>query len=254
MPTLSFAALLPRVQPSVPGCPRPLVLDTIRDAAIRICEKSLAWRHVQTTFQLLPGVHEYTFNKPASSEVHAVFGAHVDSKPLQILTLEQALALHPEWADLYSGQDPSVVFSLTPSGAVDESEYNEDLFNEGSPFVLPDAIIAAASTPRSITQVTPDKFIVLPLPDDTYSCRMFYALKPSRVATGMEEAPMRDIEDAIVHWALQQLLVMPKVAWSDRELAAYHAKQALFRATEARARANLGNARGQMVVSGPPLM
>jgi hypothetical protein len=80
---------------------------------------------------------------------------------------------------------------------------------------------------------------------------MFYALKPTRTAAGMDQIVFNDLEEVITHSALQTLLVMPGVAWSDRELASYHAKQALFSTTERRARANLGNTRGTMVASAP---
>jgi hypothetical protein len=49
-----------------------------------------------------------------------------------------------------------------------------------------------------------------------------------------------------MHGTLQHLLVLPNQAWSDRELAAYHAKQYVYQTAERRARANLGNVRGNM--------
>jgi hypothetical protein len=55
-----------------------------------------------------------------------------------------------------------------------------------------------------------------------------------------------ELEDVIMHNALQHLLVLPNTNWSDRELAAYHAKQFIFHLSERRARANLGNVRGVM--------
>jgi len=119
---------------------------------------------------------------------------------------------------------------------------------------LPDSIVADGSTPQSICQVTPDKYIILPLPDatTTYRMRMFVALKPKRTATAMDEVILDDLEDVIVHGALQQLLVLPQVNWSDRELASYHAKQYTFHLSERRARANLGNARGPLVARSQP--
>ena len=53
--------------------------------------------------------------------------------------------------------------------------------------------------------------------------------------------------------ALQQLLVLPEKSWSDRELAAYHAKQFLFKLSERRARTNLGAARASMSIQMRPL-
>jgi hypothetical protein len=229
------------------------MIQYIRDAAIRVCERTLAWRYTQPTFPLLPGVHEYIYDKPVGTEVHVLFDAMVNDRPLSKLTLEQALSQYPEWADLYSGEDPSTVWSLTPSGSFNTYEYNDGLFNEDPAFVLPEAVVAKASEPRSITQLTPDKYIVLPLPDDekTYTTRMFYALKPSRDAEGMDEMIFNELEEAILHSALQYLLVLPNVAWSDRELASYHAKQFLREMVERRARANLGNMRGTMRATAP---
>lgn len=245
----TFASLVPRVNPSVTGCPYPLILEYIRNAAIRACERTLAWRYQVPLYNLLPGVHEYAFNKPVTTDVHAIFEAVVNKRPLERLTMEKAIELYPQWADLYSGQDPSVVWSLTPpSGTFNTPEYNESLFNNNSTYVLPDSIVADGSTPQSITQVSPDKYIILPLPDasETYQVRMFLALKPKKTATGMDEVIFDDLEEIIMHGALQHLLVLPDKNWTDRELASYHAKQFVFQIAERRARANLGNARGTM--------
>jgi hypothetical protein len=162
--------------------------------------------------------------------------------------MEKAIELYPKWADLYSGQDPAVAWSLTPPNVFNSFEYNEALFNENSPYVLPPEIVADGSTPQSICQVNPDKYIILPLPDGqaTYRCRMFVALKPKRNASAMDEFIMDELEEVIMHGALQHLLVLPNQAWSDRELAAYHAKQYVYQTSERRARANLGNVRGTM--------
>jgi hypothetical protein len=56
----------------------------------------------------------------------------------------------------------------------------------------------------------------------------------------MDEAIFNDMEEAIMHGALQHLLVLPNTHWTDRELAAYHAKQYLYQISERRARANIG--------------
>lgn len=253
MATRTFASLIPRLNPSVPGCPQYTMIQYIREAAIRVCERTLAWRYTQPVFNLLPGVHEYAYNKPPQTEVHVLFDAMVNDRPLVKLTLEQALFQYPEWADLYSGEDPSILWSLTPPNQINTQQFNTQLFNNNSTFVLPDAVVAKAAEPRSITQLTPDKYIVLPLPDadKPYVTRMFYALKPLRDAEGMDATLFNDLEEAILHSALQHLLVLPNVTWSDRELAAYHAKQFIREMVERRARANLGNMRGTMRATAP---
>lgn len=245
----TFASLVPRVQASVPGCPHATIVQYIRDAAIRSCERTLYWRYQVPLFTLSPGVAEYAYDKPASTDVHVMFDVVVNNCPLERLTMERAIELYPQWADLYSGQTPSVAWSSTPSiGTLNASAYNAVPFNAQADYVLPDAIVADASTPQSITQVSPDKYIILPLPDGerTYQCRMFVALKPKRSSSGMDEVVFDELEEVIMHGALQHLLVLPGQAWSDRELAAYHAKQYAYQIAERRARANLGANRGLM--------
>ena len=251
MATAAFTTLLPKVLPNVPGCPQPLALQHIRDAAIRVCERTLAWRYVQPSFPLTPGVHEYPYSKPQDSVVHAVFAAHLNGSPLEVLTLEQAVHKYPEWADLYGGVDPLTLWGGL--GGFNDGAFNEGALNSGAGFALSAEAMEGASEPRSLTQVSHDKFVVLPLPDDarTYTLRMFYALRPTTSATGMDGTVLDELSEAIVHSTLQQLLVMPGVTWSDRELAAYHAKQALRDTTERRARANLGTARGTLRATAP---
>jgi len=249
----NFESLIPRVSPSVKGCPHYTMFQYIRDAAIRTCERTLYWRYQIPTFNLLPGVYEYAYNKPVGTDVHAVFGAVVNDRPLDLLTLEQAIAAYPQWADLYSGETPATVWSLTPSSGFNVPEFNEDLFNDGEAYTLPSEVIEGAASPQAMCQLNGDQYILLPLPDaNTYRMRMFVALKPKRSSVGMSEYTLDELEDVIVHGALQHLLTLPDTNWSDRELASYHAKQYLFHLTERRARANLGNMRGNITARFQP--
>jgi hypothetical protein len=224
------------------------MIQYIRDAAIRTCERSLAWRWMEPKYDLLPGIYEYAYNKPTNTDVHVVFDAIINDAPLQKLTLEQALYQFPYWADLYSGVDPNVVWQNSPPNLFNQQQFNVGQYNGNQGTNVPAEALAEATDPRAICQLTPDKYIILPLPDDskTYTMRIFYALKPKRSSTGMDEVIFEELEDVIVHNALQHLLVLPNTNWSDRELAAYHAKQFIFNLSERRARANLGNVRGVM--------
>lgn len=250
----TFASLVPRVQASVPGCPNATIVQYIRDTAIRTCERTLYWRYQVPLFNLLPGVSEYAYNKPVNTDVHVVFEAVVNKRPLERLTLEKAIELYPQWADLYSGVSPELVWQAAPSNLFNINPYDGAQFNDGEGATLVAGALDSASTPQSICQINPDRYIILPLPDAeaTYQCRMFVALKPKRNATAMEESIFDELEEAIMHGALQHLLVLPNQAWSDRELAAYHAKQYVFQTAERRARANLGNVRGTMRVRMQP--
>lgn len=248
-----FSTLVPKINPYVQGCPQPLIVQAVRDAAIRICERTLMWRYTQPTFTLLPGVHEYFYSKPTTADVHVVFAALVNDSPLEKLTLEQAIDLYPEWADLYNGVAPAAVWGETPAATFNAEQYNEGQYNQSPAIALAASAADGGSQPRSITQLTPDKFIVLPIPDDvqTYTMRMFYALKPKRNADGFDAALFDELEEPIMHSALQYLCVMPNVTWSNRELSVYFGKMALHQLTERRARANLTNMRGAVLTRFP---
>ena len=216
MSTRTFMSLVNRLAPSVPGCPQPIIEQHVRDAAIEACECTLAWRYDQPLTRLTPGVYEYPYNNPLQTEVHAFLTASVNGSPLEPMTLEQLYNRFPSWPDLDIDQ---------------------------------------RSDPRVICQLDPDNYTLAPIPDaaKTYDLKMIIVLKPVRSATGMDKSVFDDLENVIMHGALQHLLVMPNKNWSDRELATYHAKQYLSKITERRARANIGNARASMTVQMRPL-
>ena len=248
----TFESLIPRMQPSVPGCPHATIAQYIRTSAIKTCERTLAWRHAQTPYALNPGVPQYLYRKPAGTDIHAVFYAGINGRPLDRLTLEHAVERYPEWADLYGGVPFEELW--VGEGAFNTEAFNENAFNAGAQFTLTEEALEKASEPRSITQLTPDQFVLLPAPDDSreYILRLIYALKPARNATGIPSVIFEELEDAIMHGALQELLVIPGMAWSDRELASYHARQYTYQVSERRARANLGNVRGTMTAKMQP--
>ncbi len=216
MSTRTFLSLVNRLSPSVPGCPQPILEQHIRDSAIETCERTLAWRYEQPSTRLTPGVYEYPYNNPLQTEVHAFITAAVNGSPLEPLTLEQLYMKYPNWPDLDVDQ---------------------------------------RADPRFICQLDPDNYVLAPLPDASkaYDIKMIVVLKPLRTATGMDKTIFDDLENVIMHGALQHLLVMPNKNWSDRELATYHAKQYLSKITERRARANIGAARASMSVQMRPL-
>lgn len=217
MATRTFLSLATRLATSVPGCPQPVLVQYIRDSAIETCERTLAWRYSQPSIALTPGVPEYPYEAPSESEVHAFLTVTVNGKPLEPATVEDVHRAYPTW---------------------------------------PDMSIDQRSEPRKVLQLDADNFAVAPLPDSSqpYTLKMIVALKPLRDAEGMDKSAFDDLENVIVHGALQHLLVLPGKHWSDRELAAYHAKQYLSKITERRARANLGAGRASMSVQMRPFV
>ena len=221
MASRSYTSLAARVNPSVPGCSLPMLEQYIRTAAITTCERTLAWRYEQPTYALTAGTYEYTYSKPSEAVIQNVMYASINDQPIDALTLEQATRRYPNWA-------------RKSTTAADIALYG--------------------SQPLCFTQLTPNKFIVLPAPDAavTYTLRMLYALKPSRDSEDMDEDVMNELEDVIVHRTLENLLILPNVNWTNNELAAYHAKQFRSCVAQYRANANLGTMRANMHVKMRP--
>lgn len=210
-----FSTLYNRLSPSAPGVPQPVAVDYIRRAAIESCERTLAYRYNQAAITSVAGTISYAFTPASNTAVHAVLGANVDGSVLSPATLEQILVRYPSW---------------------------------------PDASADKRGTPRFFTHINPQFFDVAPAPDTSaYEITMILALKPTTSSTGMEQAYLDELEDVILHGALQHLLVLPERPWSDRELAAYHAKQFAYKISERRARTNMGPGRGTVSVRMSPL-
>lgn len=211
-----FVSLEPKLAASVPGCPRPTIVQYVRDIAREVCEKTLVWRFEQDPIRLTAGVYEYEYDNPNNTEVVAVIHGAINGQPLTVGTQEDIHGLFPDWPSL-------------------------DTTKRGSPLYL--------------SQFDPDHFVLAVIPDDviTYDVKMFLALKPTLEATGMAETPFNKSEQLIIHGVLQHLLVLPNKSWTDRELASYHAKQYVYKTALARAQANIGAGRGSLAVRMRPL-
>lgn len=221
MATRAFLSLENKLAANVPGCPRPTIEQFVRDIAIEVCEKTLAWRYKQPTITLTGGTYEYAYNTPTGTEVTAVIhaGLSVDgvfSEELKPLTQDDLHRQYPNW---------------------------------------PSADVSQHSQPRSFSQVDPTLFVVTPVPDSqqTYTVDMFLALKPSLDSSGMEDTIFNNCENLIVHGVLQHLHVLPNKSWTDYNLASYHAKQYTYKTAMKRAQVNLGVARAPMVARMIPL-
>lgn len=216
MSTRPFSSVVQRIIPHVPGCPHPIVERFVRSTAIDACEKTLVWRYKQPPIRLTPGVYDYPYEIPEQSDIHAFLTVTVNGRPLHVATIEDIIQWFPSFPDY----DPS-----------------------------------KRANPRYIFQVEPRMFGVLPMPgsDEPYNLNMVVALKPLRDSSYMNRVALDELEDAIMHGVLKELLMMPDKNWTSDRLAGYHAAQYSMRLAERRARANLGVGRASMSVQARPL-
>lgn len=250
MTNTAFSTIANRIEALVPQVPRPTTLEHLRVTARLVCEKTLAWRYTPPKTVLTPGVHEYNFDVPTGVEVEAVFGASLNGKPLELINLDVAIARYPEWADLFSGESASTFWSETDSNTLGSEQYNEDVINNNSSVSIPDSITADGSRPVAMTMVSPQKFVVLPLPDDeeVYELRMWLALKPMRSTTEMDTEAFGELEDLFVWGTLETIMAMPNKVWTNPEYSVHYGNKFREGYLEKRRRANLGHVRGSMSV------
>lgn len=213
MATRTFLSLESKLAPSVPGCPAPTLQQYIRDAAIEVCERTLAWRHDLDPVSLSAGTFEYAYSTPADTEVCGLIHAALNGQALPFVTQEDIHRMYPDW---------------------------------------PSTDTTRRAEPRFISQFDPDNYVVAPVPDATYSLKLFLALRPTPDSTGMDQTAFDELEQLIMHGALQHLLVLPDKSWTDRELATYHAKQYTYKIAARRAKANLGVGRATLSVRTRP--
>ena len=208
-----FVSLAPRLASDVVGCPQPVLVQHIRDAAIDACERSLAWRYQITDVVTTGGKGDYQYDVPEHTDVHAIVDALVGASSERVMqrvfpvSNEVFLATYPGWPNTETG------------------------------------------TPRRITHLSAVSYALGPVPDGAYDIAMWVCLKPKRDATGMDSVVFDDLETAIVHRALQTLLVQSNKEWANQGMAAYHAKQYSFVISERRARYNLGTPRATLIAS-----
>ena len=212
----AFVSLEPKLAASVAGCPRPTIIQYVRDTAIEVCEKTLVWRFEQDPIRLTQGIYEYDYDVPDFTEVCGLIHATINGEPITAYTQEQIHREFPDW---------------------------------------PSTDTTKRSTPRALGHFDVDHFVLAPVPDggQTYDAKMFLALKPTLNATGMAQTPFDECEQLIIHGVLQHMLVLPNKSWTDRELASYHAKQYVYKTSAKRAKANLGVSRASLAVQMRPL-
>lgn len=78
--------------------------------------------------------------------------------------------------------------------------------------------------PTRYLQPDEASIILNPVPQEIVAVRILAALRPSQASGGVDEAIFERFLDPVASGALSRLMAMPGVAWSNPELAGYHAQ------------------------------
>ena len=197
------------VAPYVPGCPPPTILHHVRNAIIDVCERTLVWRFEMPRIRLTNTIYLYDYELPHQTQVAGIIHSVMNGNPLPPITQERLHTMYPSW----------------PNGPT--SEHSQPLY---------------------LSQLDVDHFVVAPVPDDdtTYDVDLVLALKPDRTATEADDTVLDDIEQIVVHGALQTLFSIPEKSWTSIDMSTYHARQFASKIGIRRAVTNIGSARASL--------
>jgi len=109
---------------------------------------------------------------------------------------------------------------------------------------------AAEGIPTVAFQMAPGTLCVAPVPDNlyTYTAQIDVAIRPLDSAVNAEDNLIRLYKRAMFHGTVHELMMLPGRPWSNDKLATYHGKQWEFFLNTAKAKANKGFGRGNLMV------
>lgn len=201
--TVEHKDYLSRIQPYVPGCPSPTILEAVNQAITELCDKSLIWRETLTAFDLTLGEDTYTLALPP--EMQAVMPIHVqvDGREVPPASEEDLDDIDYGWRVADNGT-PTRYFSPEP-GTIQFNRKADETFTDG---------------------------IVV---------RM--ALKPTPVAETSSAMIYNHWQETIRRGALHYLMEMTEKEWSNPQQGMIHGRYFNSQVQSALARTNRGHVR-----------
>lgn len=117
-----FTSWIPFVQVDVPGCPRALMLDAIRQAVIEFCQDSMFWRLRMDPMTTQANVNQYELDTPSYTTIVSVRSLVYDGRALEERNVDDMDNHDPSWRTkqgtpyAYAFLDPNtVILSTTPT-------------------------------------------------------------------------------------------------------------------------------------------
>jgi len=210
---LNLDVFLPRLLPSVNGCPEPLARQALLDSAIEFCEETGVVRVTTDPVTTLSGVASYDIDLPTNQKVVQVQRAWYGSRELIAAPASQVSAVAAYVSD--------------PSDPLDQE-------------------------PVYFHEATPGSINLYPTPGAEANANLVFRVstKPARSATSMENVLFEDWAETLVAGALRRLHGTPDTPFfSDGAAARQHA---LFQLGISRARSEALRGRVRTSISVAP--
>ncbi len=113
MALIEFASLYPQVLPDVKGCPAPLMLNAIRNAAIKFCEETHAWEAVVDPVGMIANVSEYEIDQPLRQRIIRISQVIGAQGQMFFQTEADMDAQNRNWR-LVTGSTPTIPVMINP--------------------------------------------------------------------------------------------------------------------------------------------
>ena len=157
---------LPRVIPSVQGCPEPMAVRAVVDSAIAFCEESLVLREKQDAFSTVANTVAYDLDAPVAQQVARVLnvwvdGTVIDPIPSELIGIVDTRSTKPtgyyttrvdsQW-QLNLSPTPDAAYSVVVEVALrptrDAKIVQDDLYNLWIEPIVAGAVGRLMSTPQ----------------------------------------------------------------------------------------------------------
>lgn len=97
MSTTLFTAWYDEVLPEVPGCPQPVALNAIRNAAIEFCRRSWVWRVSLDTMPVYAEVPDYELEPPTKTKVAKILQVWFQGREIYPKAPDELNRLYARW-------------------------------------------------------------------------------------------------------------------------------------------------------------
>ena len=201
---VNYVDHLSDVQQHLHQCPDPTAIKAWNDAIIDICKTTRLWKEVLSEVPLSEGLNQYDLQLSRNRSGVKIGGV--------------TNVLHGE-KDLIA------------------TKYEAVLRRIGGDF--------GNSRPTHFAQLTANELFLTPTPDETSTDKGIVVsvyLVPTIGAKALDDNIFEKVREASIHGALQRLLTMPRMRWTNRSAADYHADQYRFKKATLRVESELTEA------------
>lgn len=142
----ALTLFIPKVAVEVGSCPRPIMIDAIKQTIVRFCELSNSWKETLPAIPVLTTVRAIVVTHPSLARVLKILRANYNATGiLSPIIPSRADELYPNW-DIDLSGSPEVIFMVS----------DDEIRLAPHPSVAANLVVEAVLRPSEDTTVVPD--------------------------------------------------------------------------------------------------